>query len=666
MTNGATMGSTRRHLIRFTIAAIAAVAMSAVLTSGGGTGVAPVLRQVGHSLTPMQLRLLSGTSERALINLGILQVQAQGLTGTDVGGDAEGNGVAAGTSVGPALPPSGSSATLPSVFPGSSGLCQQSSEGNVRVNTACTNYADAAFSGRSQAQNETAIAINPANSNNLVASSNDYSRGDGNCGAYYSMNGGRVWNGTTAPMLFVQGSSLNPASGNARQYWQAGGDTSVAYNSEGTAYLQCQVFNRGAGTTQDPDLSSGVLIVRSANGGASWDFPGRVALSSLEPDGAFANGVVLEDKPLFAIDSHAGSPFADRIYITWTSFTVDGGAYIWEVSSADGGETWTPRKAISGGSATLCPVTFGVPTPHGSCNENQFSDPFVGSDGSLYVVFDNFNNAASAGTNSDNRNQVLLVKSTDGGATFSAPIKVSDYYDLPDCLTYASADAGRACVVNKGATKTSVFRATNYPSGSVDPAKPGHIVVNIGSYINRNSKESTGCTPTSFSASTGLNLYTGAGTTACNNQILQSESTNAGASFNGTTTDPRSMPVVGTQDKLADEFWQWTGISSRGKVVVGYYDRQYGDDNTNGASDYSVSVNGESSRVSNVSSPAPTEFGGLFYGDYNVLSVVGNRAWVTWTDDRNPGVTSCPGNPNAICSLGFDEDAFASRVSISS
>ncbi len=654
----------RRGLKSIVTAMVAAGAVAAALLSGGGATIAPTARHVAHSLTPMQLRLLSGTSQQALINLGVLQAQAAGMPGAGPGGDNEGNGTAPGTTTGPALDPSAGAPS--SVFPGSDGRCDQSAEGNVRVNTACTNYADASLNGRSMAQNETAIAINPVNSRNLVASANDYQRGDGNCGSYYSNNGGQDWNGTTAPMLFVLGSSLTPGSGNVRQYWQAGGDTSVAYNSKGTAFLQCQVFNRGAGVTQDPDVSSGVLIFRSANGGASWDFPGRVALSSFEPNGSIPNGIVLEDKPLLAVDSNAGSPFADHIYITWTSFTVDGGAYIWEVSSSDGGETWTPRKAISGNSAALCPVTFGVPTPNGSCNENQFSDPFVGPDGTLYVIFDNFNNAASAGTTSDNRNQVLLVKSTDGGATFSAPVKVSDYYDLPDCVTYTGADAGRACVVNKGATKTSVFRATNYPSGSVDPAKAGHIVVNVGSYINRNSKESTGCTPVSFSGSTGLNLYTGAGTAACNNQILQSESSNAGVSFNGTTTDPRSMPVVGRQDKLADEFWQWTGISSRGKVVVGYYDRQYGDDNTNGASDYSVSVNGESSRVSNVSSPAPTEFGGLFYGDYNVLSVVGNRAWVTWTDDRNPGVTSCPGNPNAICTLGFDEDAFASRVNLNS
>ncbi len=632
-------------------------AIAAGLLSGGGQTSSPVARQVGHSMTPMQFRLLSGTSEQALIHLGVLDAQAAGMPGADPGGDAEGNGTAPGTAMGPSIS-AGSGAGGSSIFPGRDGLCEQNIDGNIRVNTACTNYADASLSGRSMAQNETSIAVSPTDGRNLVASSNDYMRGDGNCGSYYSNNGGDSWNGTTAPMLFVGGSSLTPASGNAREYWQAGGDTEVAYDSKGTAFLQCQVFNRGAGTTQDPDISSGVLIFRSANGGASWDFPGRVALSSYEPNGLAPNGVILEDKPFFAIDSHKGSTFQDRIYVTWTSFTTDGNAYIWEVSSKDGGEKWTPRKVISGTSATFCPNTYGLPTPHGQCNQNTFSDPFVGPDGTLYVVYSNYNNNV---TGSDNRNQVLLVKSTDGGATFSSPVKVSDYYDLPDCVTYTGQDAGRACVVNKGATKTSFFRAADYPSGAVDPTNPSHIVVNIGSYINSNSNEGTGCTPAKFAAS-GNNDFTGAVTAACNNQILQSDSSNAGATFNGTTTDPRNMPVVGSQKSVADEFWQWTGFTSKGAVVVGYYDRQYGKDNLNGSSDYSVTIKGDTTRVTSSSSPPSTEFGGLFMGDYNTLAVRGSTAYVTWTDARNPGVTSCPGNPDAICTLGHDEDDFMASV----
>jgi len=634
--------------------AIAIGALAASLLAGGGSRSALPPLKVAHSLTPMQLRLMSGTSQQALTSLGVLTAQAAGMPGVDRGGDGEGEGTAASTGTGGAVSGGNSS-----IFPGSDGRCEENQGGNVRVNTACENYADPSLHGRGMAQNETSIAASPTNRKNLVASANDYMRGDGNCGAYFSTDAGQSWGGTTAPMLFVRGSSLSPSSGNARQYWQAGGDTQVAYDSKGTAFLQCQVFNRGAGTTQDPDISSAVLIFRSANGGASWDFPGRVALSSYEPDGTAPNGVILEDKPLFAIDANPSSPNRDRIYVTWTSFTTDNAAYINETQSSDGGEHWSARKVIST-TSTLCGNTFGVPTPHGACNENQFSDPFVGPDGTLYVVYDNYNNTVSG---NDNRNQVLMVKSTDGGSTFSAPVKVTDYYDLPDCATYTGADAGRACVVNKGSTKTSVYRATNYPSGAVDPSDSSHVVVNIGSYVNANSKESTGCTPNSFSSSTGNNLFTGAGTQACNNQILQSESTDGGSSFNGTSTDPRSMPLVGTQKALADEFWQWTGISPKGKVVVGYYDRQYGNDNVSGASDYSVTIGGSSSRVTTVSSPPPTEFGGLFNGDYNTLAVSGNTAFLSWTDNRNPGITSCPGNVDAICTLGQDEDDFMAAIS---
>ncbi len=109
-------------------------------------------------------------------------------------------------------------------------------------------------------------------------------------------------------------------------------------------------------------------------------------------------------------------------------------------------------------------------------------------------------------TGADNRNQILLSKSTDGGQTFSAPVKVSDYYDLPDCDTYqgAGADPGRACVPEKGSSHVSVFRATNYASGAVNPKNSNQVAVTLGSYINQHSNESNGCVPTGF-ASDGIN-----------------------------------------------------------------------------------------------------------------------------------------------------------------
>ena len=93
----------------------------------------------------------------------------------------------------------------------------------------------------------------------------------------------------------------------------------------------------------------------------------------------------------------------------------------------------------------------------------------------------------------DNHYQILLSKSTDGGASFGSPVLVANYNDLPDCPTYqAGQDAGRSCVPEKGSATNSVFRATNYASGQVNSTNTQQVVVTCGSYINADSNPSTG------------------------------------------------------------------------------------------------------------------------------------------------------------------------------
>ncbi len=93
----------------------------------------------------------------------------------------------------------------------------------------------------------------------------------------------------------------------------------------------------------------------------------------------------------------------------------------------------------------------------------------------------NYNTAtADPASPADNHYQMLLAKSTDGGQSFSKPVVVSNFYELPDCLTYQNSDPGRACVPEKGPSTNSVFRAANYPSGAVNPKKPSQVVVTLG------------------------------------------------------------------------------------------------------------------------------------------------------------------------------------------
>jgi hypothetical protein len=548
---------------------------------------------------------------------------------------------------------------------------------NLKVNQNCLNVTDPNLQGRGQANNETAAAIDPTNGRHILMSANDYRRGDGNCYGDYSLNGGVSFADTTIPMGFTRGATFG---GVPREYWQAGGDTSVAWDTKGNAYFDCMVFMRGPTVTNNPDQSSAVYMFRSTqNNGASWNFPGRPVVEQYD-----TTGTILLDKPYMTVDNHVGSPFQDRVYVTWTLFNALGQALIYEAYSSDYGQTFSAPVLVSG-TSPLCTASV-----VSGCDANQFSDPFTGSDGNLYVVYANFNNSLSSAT--DNHNQFLLSKSIDGGVTFSPPVLVANYNDLPDCDTYQgdTQDPFRSCVPEKGSGTLSVFRATNYPSGGVNPTDPSQIVVTFGSYINKYSNPSNGCIPAGFAAN-GNNLFTGVKTAgACNNKILVSVSSNAGTTFAGTITDPTTLPVVNQApgQKLTDQWWQWQAFTSTGKLAVSYYDRQYGNDETSANMDFSLSGSSNLStfgttRATSSSMPPPTQFPNslghsVFFGDYTGLATdrVGNTAWPVWMDTRSPDVFICPGTgvtgvapvlceaTNADGTLLNDQDIFTQHTTI--
>ena len=652
---------------RFLWGLLALTALGTVVMVAGAGGVARVPHATGgrlgidDELTDLQERLISGFAAFEL-----------GKSGNDVG----------------------TSQRPDSYFPRGSNDCTNNLQSNIKVNQNCLNLSDPDLQGRGQAQNEEFIKVNPNNTNQIVASYNDYRRGDGTCGLSWSTDAGRTWNDSTIPNNFVRGNQVNGAP---REYFQAGGDTSVDWDSKGNAYLSCQLFKRGAATAGDRDRASGLYVLRSTqNGGASWNFPPRPVVESSTSGSIQTSFLPLEDKQFMAVDHNATkcaagvtvatpgascSPFQDRIYVTWTEFAPNGSAFIYESYSADYGEHFSPRHLVSI-SSQLCVNDYGLGLVS-NCNENQFSQPFVGPDGVLYVVFNNFNNPETLGTTPDNRNQILISRSSDGGNTFEAPHKVADYYDLPDCATYqAGHDFGRACVPEKGPTTNSIFRATNYASGEVNPANPAQVVVTFGSYINRNSKESNGCVPAGVSPATGQDLYTGVKTPgACNNDILVSVSNDGGATFTGATVDPRALPVATTEPGQAttDQWWQWIAFTKNGKLATSYYDRQYGTDEVTGYSDFSLS--GASSpytdfvvqRVTTSSMPLPTQFpeaGGFsaFWGDYTGLTA-DTQAHPFWSDTRDPDVFACPGDtpgsfasPPSLCGAKTPPDASGNQT----
>jgi hypothetical protein len=160
---------------------------------------------------------------------------------------------------------------------------------------------------------------------------------------------------------------------------------------------------------------------------------------------------------------------------------------------------------------------------------------------------------------------------------------------------------------------------------------------------------------------------------ACNNDILLTESKDGGQTFTGTTTDPRDLPSANPDSTYTDQFWQWSAITADGIPVLAYYDRQYGQDESTGFSDYTVAANGASVRVTDTSMPPPSAFAGLFLGDYTGLALTtvhrpeGTTSLVAlpiWSDTRDVGITSCPGDPRQWCQFGNDEDVFVGLVEV--
>ena len=107
-------------------------------------------------------------------------------------------------------------------------------------------------------QNETALAINPVAPNNIIGGANDYRNGFGGSGFYATTDNGRTWyDGVKA---FPGGTP------NGDDHLDGGGDPAIAYDRQGMAYYADIHFYR-------TDLTNGVFVGRSLNGGFTWSKP---------------------------------------------------------------------------------------------------------------------------------------------------------------------------------------------------------------------------------------------------------------------------------------------------------------------------------------------------------------------------------------------------------
>jgi hypothetical protein len=211
------------------------------------------------------------------------------------------------------------------------------------------------------------------------------------CGYSISQDGGLTWTRALIPHLTM--TSGGP-------YFRAT-DPVVAFNLVSNVYLETLV------ATDAQFINGAVVLSKSTDGGATFAAP----VVAYRP----GNNSVFPDKEWMAINTFPGTPTGSRLLVTFTLFSNinSEGAPIMRVFSDNGGATWSSAAAISA-ETTL-----------------QGSQPLYLPNGNCVVVYWNF------GTNQQPGERLEAVISTDGGQTFGLPkiITFANEYNEPAIRT---------------------------------------------------------------------------------------------------------------------------------------------------------------------------------------------------------------------------------------
>lgn len=267
-------------------------------------------------------------------------------------------------------------------------------------------------------QNESSVAINPLNPDNLIGSAVDY-RKESQTWAYYTTNAGKTWN--------------NVSLGYPHQGWRSTNDPSVCFDHLGRGYLCYGGFN----VTKSQFGENGVYVSLTDDGGLTWH---KTHIPVIEHVGPQTVDSSFEDKYYIHADTCITSPFRGRLYIPWKRvINKDSSTQIVIAHSTNRGLSWQPPVAVSNRfPGTSEHATFG----------QSFPLARTGPDGSVYLVW-----------NSGTESAIRFARSTDGGLTFSDPSVVFNYKSFGEKREVAG-------VVNSR-VKQSV-RAEAYPTLCVD------------------------------------------------------------------------------------------------------------------------------------------------------------------------------------------------------
>jgi hypothetical protein len=277
--------------------------------------------------------------------------------------------------------------------------------------------------------NETSIAVNPTDENNMIGGANDYQLLVNPGGrvaqsvhsrAHVTFDGGRTW--STYPIAF--GGT-----------YQATGDPAVAFDAAGRAYYATLGFRFvGQANALTPDI----LVANSANGGRTWTSV-RVAAGS----GNFRSVGDLLDKEYIAAWGNGNA------IVTYGNFRFtpqEVSARIYSSVTHDGGATWSTPQVISG-----------------ALDQAFVSVPTVAADGRIYVAFLSTTNLQ----NGRDDYEVVEVSPLTGARIFG-PVKVAT---VIDGFTDYPVAGGRQTYHD------SLFRSWAAGNITADPTNAAHLAV---------------------------------------------------------------------------------------------------------------------------------------------------------------------------------------------
>lgn len=489
-------------------------------------------------------------------------------------------------------------------------------------------------------QNETTIAVDPNNHNRIVAAANDYvtrtwicfvgstpcsKLGDAYSGTYYSNDGGAQWCCVSSDPTHL-GTLIPGVDHLAGGPYDAGGDPAVAFDSRGHVYYAGLGFDRAA----PPNTVAVNKGTFDGSGKLTWGPP-----TFINPT---TSPAIFNDKEWIAADSNPSSPFRDRVYVSWTRFIFNpvNGAFvqspIFFAFSTDGGETFSDPVSIVGN------VHF-----------DQGSRPVVGSDGTVFVFFEGSTRLATFSS-------TYVVKSTDGGVSWSRPVAIAP---LVDIISPAN----------------TIFRVNSFPAAAISPT--GDLFVAWSSEI-MNAATSYGVDPACAKEISGVASVRA----NCHAATFFSKSTDFGATWStpalifpgrdASTRTPIGYPVPlpggatfnAPSARRVDTFWPAVAISPSGRIYMSAYAADVvspwqlcqprpatqpvaesrinclalGNYTHNARLDYVVTdlTTGVTNTVTTHPINSRYGFGGGFIGDYTDIAVGADDVFhAFWTDTNN-------------------------------